>query len=341
MKISCRTIGGKIKKMNKVIKITFVNCLSALLFVASVHSQTLNQIQIKVYDGYAYFDSSSYQAIPNARVFYNKTEFFTDSLGNVTLNIANEKDTSVFINAPDFGEQHLNLSKYFKHNSKCSISDSIEVFLGLPGAYYGYKNGKRVPFDLRENSFSILINDDNKSAVLELIPEKYRKHLGLVTLNKGQSVKINEKTGSITSEIIPRKRHVTPFKGDVSELSGSYFLIVDSVPKKELYQNELFRKIRNTGAELGPITKDLEMIISPSLMVQPCGSVSSLQLREEISNTYPQLKVNYDPTMFPYWITISLPQNICFDMFEWFEKIDNLDFVGRIDLNHLRLIRYD
>lgn len=293
--------------MNKIIKLITVICIAAEMFVAPVYCQTVNQIEIQVYDGYAYFNSTIHQPIPSAKISYNGTQELTDSLGKVIINVDSGKDTAVFINAPGYEEQKLTLTKFFKNGNKCSIPESVEVFLGYDDAFYGYKDGKRVPFELREGSFSVLISDDNKSAALELIPEEYR----------------------------------TPFKADVTELKDAIFLIVDSVTEQELYKNDLFRKIRGTGAELGPITKDLKMIVSSSLMVQPCGRISAIQLKEEILKTYPELQVNYDPTIFPDRITVTLPQNVCFDMFEWFEKIDKLDFVGRIDLNPLILIRYD
>lgn len=60
--------------MSKIIKIFSVNCILALMFIAPLFSQTNNQIEIKVYDGYAYFNSSKYVPIDNAKVLYYEVE---------------------------------------------------------------------------------------------------------------------------------------------------------------------------------------------------------------------------------------------------------------------------
>src|SRR5690554_1136063 len=205
----------------------FLFNLFAVECAVTIHCQ-IRRIEIKIYDGHKYFNTSSLEPLVNAEVTSSEKKVLTDSSGSVIVGVNLEKDTSLLITAYGYNQSILNLSK-FKDN--CEMPDVFEIFLGLPDSQYGYKDGRRVPLELRENSFAILTNESTKCAVYEYIPEEYRKNLYFISYNKDNSVQNN-------------KVSVVPFDKDASQLNDSFFLIVDSVPEKELYRNELFGKIR-------------------------------------------------------------------------------------------------
>lgn len=280
--------------MNKVLKKISVNYLVALLFLAPVYSQTNNQIEIKVYDGYAYFNSSNYVPIDKAKVLYNQVEKYTDSLGYTTFNKDTVTDFYIKVSASGYEDQVINCS-----NACCLNDGKFEIFLGFPGAYYGYSmEAKRMPFDLRENSFCIFAhNEKTKSEVLALIPEKY--HSNLTVFPEGKK-------------------------------NQNFLIVVDSIQSLDLKANDLFDSLRHKGARVYLSSKDLKTFIGITFIVEPCNKPNALfRLRNEISSKYPELKIELHEFLPSTWI-ITPPNNVLLDVFEWGKKIKDLDDVARI-----------
>lgn len=275
------------------------------MFIAPLFSQTNNQIEIKVYDGYAYFNSSKYVPIDNAKVLYNEVEKYTDTLGCTKFKQDTITNVSILVNAVGYENQVINCN-----NECCMKNGEFEIFLGNTGAYYGYSlEGKRMPFDLRENSFCFFVHDEKtKKEALAVVPDIYQNSITISSLDKSNQ---------------------------------AFLILVDSVQISNLKANDLFDHLRRTGARVYLVSKDLETFVGTSFNVQPCsGSNALFQLRNEILKKYPELNIELNEIFTSTW-TIHPPKNALLDVFDWVEKINDLNNIAQIRMDTWQFIYID
>jgi hypothetical protein len=297
--------GGHQINMRRLIVFSIILVSGICGVLSKAHGQTT--VNIFVYDGMQYVMELEEVAIESAQILYQDTIIITDSLGGALLTIGDLTETTVTITHPDFEAQEIRINTKKDDVNNCSGKLDYKVYLGVEGSTYGYLSGRRVPFQLRDG-FAALVLATSEESALSLIPTKYHSNITVRSLSK-------------------------------STLRREFLVVVDSIDKHELGASSDFAALRNAGARLGPITTDNEMIINSSVFVIACNSKSVFTLRKEVLKAFPELEVGFGPASDCLHIT--LPNSVCFDIFLWMEKLNQLRGVHRISFDPIPFLTLD